>query len=78
MRFYDDPSGNTRYDSSPPIYYDGFQPAIESEWKYADSATKSSGTLKGHVPGKIWVRVCAKGADEPAGAWSDPAEDLVR
>ena len=53
-------------------------PDTESEWKYADSAIKSSGTLKGLAAGKIWVRVCAKGADAEAGAWSDPAEDLVR
>ena len=53
-------------------------PDTESEWKYADSAVKSSGTLKGLAAGKIWVRVCAKGADEQPGAWSDPAEDLVR
>jgi hypothetical protein len=53
-------------------------PDTESEWKYADSAVKSSGTLKGLAAGKIWVRVSAKGADEQPGAWSDPAEDLVR
>ena len=53
-------------------------PDTESEWKYADSSTKSSGTLKGNAPGKIWVRVAAKGADDQPGAWSDPAEDLVR
>ena len=53
-------------------------PDTESEWKYGDSSTKSSGTLKGNTPGKIWVRVAAKGADEQPGPWSDPAEDLVR
>ena len=53
-------------------------PDTESEWKYADSSTKSSGTLKGNTPGKIWVRVAAKGADAQPGPWSDPAEDLVR
>ena len=53
-------------------------PDTEAEWKYADSSTKSSGTLKGNAPGKIWVRVAAKGADGQPGAWSDPAEDLVR
>ena len=53
-------------------------PDTESEWKYADSSTKSSGTLKGNAPGNIWVRVAAKGADNEPGAWSDPAEDLVR
>jgi hypothetical protein len=53
-------------------------PDTESEWKYADSSTRSSGTLKGNTPGKIWVRVAAKGADAEPGARSDPAEDLVR
>ncbi|HEX7569940.1 MAG TPA: hypothetical protein VF492_05510 [Verrucomicrobiae bacterium] len=53
-------------------------PDTEAEWKYADSSTKSSGTLKGNTPGKIWVRAAAKGADDQPGAWSDPAEDLVR
>ena len=48
------------------------------EWKYAGSSTKSSGTLKGNTPGKIWVRVAANGADDQPGASSDPAEDLVR
>jgi hypothetical protein len=50
----------------------------EAEWKYAGSSTKSSGTLKGNTPGKIWLRVAAKGADDQPGACSDPAEDLVR
>lgn len=50
----------------------------EAEWKYADSSTKSSGTLKGNTPGKIRVRVAANGAEDQPGAWSDPAEDLVR
>ena len=53
-------------------------PDTEAEWKYADSSTRSSGTLKSNTPGKIWVRVAAKGADDQPGAWSDPAEDLVR
>jgi hypothetical protein len=53
-------------------------PDTESEWKYADSSTKSSGTLTGNTPGKIWVRVGAKGAEAQPGPWSDPAEDLVR
>jgi hypothetical protein len=53
-------------------------PDTESEWKYADSSTKSSGTLTGNTPGKIWVRVAAKGSDAQPGPWSDPAEDLVR
>ena len=53
-------------------------PDTEAEWKYADSSTKSSGTLKGNAAGKIWVRVAAKGADQQPGPWSDPAEDLVR
>ena len=33
---------------------------------------------QGNTPGKIWVRVAAKGADDQPGASSDPAEDLVR
>ena len=53
-------------------------PDTESAWEYADTSTKSSGTLTGNAPGKIWVRVAAKGADEQPGPWSDPAEDLVR
>ena len=53
-------------------------PDTEAEWKYADSSTRSSGTLTGNAPGKIWVRVAAKGADGQPGPWSDPAEDLVR
>jgi hypothetical protein len=53
-------------------------PDTEAEWKYADSSTRSSGTLKGNAPGKIWVRVAAKGADAEPGPWGDPAEDLVR
>jgi hypothetical protein len=53
-------------------------PDTEAEWKYADSSTKSNGTLNGNTPGKIWVRTAAKGADDQPGAWSDPAEDLVR
>jgi hypothetical protein len=53
-------------------------PDTESEWHYADSSTKSSGTLRGNAPGKIWVRVAAKGADDQPGPWSDPAEEIVR
>jgi hypothetical protein len=36
----------------------------EAEWKYSDLPTRSSGTLKGNAPGKNWVRVAAKGADD--------------
>ena len=36
MKFYDDPSGNTRYDSSPPIFYDGFAPPIERKHKMSE------------------------------------------
>ncbi len=53
-------------------------PDTQSEWKYAASSSKSSGTLRNLTAGRIWVRVCAKGADEQDGAWSDPAEELVR
>src|ERR1039458_7823 len=53
-------------------------PDTEAEWKYADSSTRSSGTLTGNAAGKIWVRVAAKGADGQPGPWSDPAEDVVR
>ena len=60
------------------LQVDRVNPDTEEEWKYADCSTKSSGTLKGNTPGKIWVRVAAKGADDQPGAWSDPAEDLVR
>jgi hypothetical protein len=53
-------------------------PNVAANWKYADTATKSSGTLTGLAPGPTWVRVCAKGADAQPGAWSDPAEEIVR
>ena len=53
-------------------------PDTDAEWKYADSSTRSSGTLTGNTARKIWVRVAAKGADAQPGPWSDPAEDLVR
>ena len=53
-------------------------PDTESAWEYADTSTKSSGTVTGNAPGKIWMRVAAKGADAQPGPWSDPAEDLVR
>jgi hypothetical protein len=53
-------------------------PDTEAEWKCADSLTRSSGTRKGNVPGKIWVRVAAKDADDQPGAWSDLAEEMVQ
>jgi hypothetical protein len=37
MRFYDDLSGNTRYDASPPIYYDGFEPPIQDLERSGDT-----------------------------------------
>jgi len=53
-------------------------PLVEANWHYADTATKSSGTLEGLASGKVFVRVCARGADAKNGAWSDLAEEVVR
>ena len=53
-------------------------PSVEANWHYADTATKSSGTLEGLAKGIAWLRVCAKGADAKNGPWSDPAQELVR
>jgi hypothetical protein len=53
-------------------------PGVEANWHYADTAVKSSGTLSGLASGKVWVRVCARGADAKNGPWSDPAEEVVR
>lgn len=53
-------------------------PSVEANWHYADTATKSSGTLSGLASGKVFVRVCARGADAQNGAWSDLAEEMVR
>jgi hypothetical protein len=53
-------------------------PSVEANWHYADTATKSSGTLDGLAKGIVWLRVCAKGADAKNGPWSDPAQELVR
>ena len=53
-------------------------PSVEANWHYADTATKSSGTLEGLAKGVAWLRVCAKGADAKNGPWSDPAQELVR
>jgi hypothetical protein len=53
-------------------------PLVEANWHYADTATKSSGTLEGLASGKVFVRVCARGADAKNGAWSDLAEEMVR
>jgi len=53
-------------------------PLVEANWHYADTATKSSGTLNGLASGKVFVRVCARGADAHNGAWSDLAEEMVR
>ena len=47
-------------------------------WNCPRSSPEDSGTLTGSTPGKIWVRVAAKGADDQPGPWSDAAEDLVR
>jgi hypothetical protein len=51
---------------------------VEANWHYADTVVKSSGTLDGLAKGIVWLRVCAKGADAKNGAWSDPAEEMVR
>ena len=53
-------------------------PLVEANWHYADTAVKSSGTLEGLASGKVFVRVCARGADAHKGAWSDLAEEMVR
>jgi len=53
-------------------------PSVEANWHYADTATKSSGSISGLASGKIWLRVCARGADANNGPWSDPAEEVVR
>jgi hypothetical protein len=53
-------------------------PLVEANWHYADTAVKSSGTLEGLASGKVFVRVCARGADAHNGAWSDLAEEMVR
>jgi len=36
-------------------------PTVEANWHYADTVTKSSGTLTGLATGKIWLRVAARG-----------------
>ena len=43
-----------------------------------DNSASTLCSGKSNTPGKVWVRVAAKGADDQPGAWSDPAEDLVR
>jgi hypothetical protein len=53
-------------------------PSVEANWHYGDLATKSSTTLKGLSAGRVWIRVCAKGANDLAGPFSDPAQELVR
>jgi hypothetical protein len=54
------------------------EPLVEANWHYADTVVKSSGTLDGLASGKVFVRVCARGADAKNGAWSDLAEEMVR
>jgi hypothetical protein len=54
------------------------EPLVEANWHYADTVVKSSGTLDGLASGKVFVRVCARGADAHNGAWSDLAEEMVR
>jgi hypothetical protein len=53
-------------------------PNVWANWKYADTVTKSSDTLPGLASVVTWVCVCAKGADQQSGAWSYPAEEVVR
>ena len=53
-------------------------PLVEANWHYADTVVKSSGTINGLTSGKVFVRMCAKGADTLSGAWSDLAEEMVR
>ncbi len=53
-------------------------PAVEANWHYADTAVKSSGTLRGLASGKVYLRVAARGADEQLGPWSDLAQEIVR
>jgi hypothetical protein len=53
-------------------------PMVEANWHYADMATKSSATLKGLTTGKVCVRVCAKGANDVPGPFSDAVEEMVR
>jgi len=53
-------------------------PLVEANWHYADTVVKSSGTLNGLTSGKVFLRVCARGADAQNGAWSDLAEEMVR
>ncbi len=53
-------------------------PGVEANWSYADTQTKSSGTVTGLAGGKVWLRVCARGAEANPGPWSDAAEEVVR
>jgi hypothetical protein len=53
-------------------------PLVEANWHYADTATKSSGTISGLASGKVCVRACARGADALNGAWSNIEEETVR
>ena len=50
-------------------------PGVDGNWHYADMAVKSSGTLSDLASGKVWVCVCARGADAKNGPWSDLAEE---
>jgi hypothetical protein len=51
---------------------------VEANWRHADIATKASKRVGNLPSGKVFIRVCAKGTDEKPGAWSDPAEEVVR
>jgi hypothetical protein len=53
-------------------------PMSDTSWKFADTATKSSGTLKNLTSGDmVWVQVRGKGADPEPGEFSDPAKKTV-
>ena len=42
-------------------------PSVEANWHYADTAVKSGGTLNGLASGKVWLCLCARGADAQNG-----------
>lgn len=53
-------------------------PNAEATWAFVRSTSKSSVTLSGLTSGaKAWVRVRAIGANDQAGAYSDPATKVV-
>ncbi len=53
-------------------------PVTPTSWALKDVSVQSSMTVNGFTSGtKIWVRVCAVGADNNKGPWSDPAVKTV-